>query len=122
MDVTPLIRADSKIIQSYKGGVFKVSNEIYERSIIVMVDRVIEWAPSTPPQLLDFAVLEPFKDRIHVFLFGTGDKQFMLSPALRQQIKNTYGFVVDTMDNGAACRTYNVLMAEGRLVAVGLLR
>lgn len=120
MDVTPLIRADAKIIQSYRDGVFKVSNVIYDHSIVVMPEQVLAWSPSDPVQLSDFAPLAHLK--IEVFLLGTGDKQKMLSPSLRQQIKQTYGFSVDAMDNGAACRTYNVLMAEGRLVAVGLMK
>jgi len=120
MDVTPLIRKDAKVIQSYKGGSFKVSNTVYDHPIIVMADQVIAWLPSDPVRPEDFALLAPLKGQIEVFLLGTGDKQKMLSPAVQRQIKQEYGFTVDVMDNGAACRTYNVLMAEGRLVAVGL--
>lgn len=120
MDVTPLIRANAQVIQSYKDGLFKVSNVVYDHSIIVMQDQVLNWSPSDPITVDDFAVMAPFKGLIEIFLLGTGDKQKFMFPALRQAIKQTYGFTVDAMDNGAASRTYNVLMAEGRLVAVGL--
>jgi uncharacterized protein len=43
-----------------------------------------------------------------------------VAPALRQRLR-TAGIVVDAMDTGAACRTYNVLLAEGRRVAAALL-
>lgn len=122
MDVTPLIRADAKIIQSYRDGAFKVSNTLYSHSIIVLPDRVLSWTPSDPVQVTDFAEIAAYRDQIEIFLLGTGDKQKMLPPAIRQGIKAAYGFTVDAMDNGAAARTYNALMAEGRLVAVGLIR
>lgn len=118
MDVTPLIKRDAKVIQSYKGGIFKVSNTVYDQPIIVMPDAVLPWTPHDPIQVDDFAPLADYK--IEVLLLGTGDKQKMLSPAMCQQIKSAYRFTIDAMDNGAACRTYNVLMAEGRLVAVAL--
>jgi uncharacterized protein len=41
-------------------------------------------------------------------------------PALRQALRQA-GIVVDAMDTGAACRTYNVLLAEERRVAAALL-
>lgn len=122
MDVTPLIRANAQVIQSYRGGVFKVSNIIYEHPIIVTVDHVLSWSPSEPVCFEDFAILEPLKGQVEVFLLGTGAKQIFLAPSLKRQIKESYGFTVETMDTGAACRTYNVLMAEGRLVAVGLVK
>lgn len=118
MDVTPLIKRDAKVIQSYKGGVFKVSNVVYDHPIIVMQNEILAWTPHDPIRSSDLAPVAQYK--IEVLLLGTGEKQKMLSPALRQEIKTTYGFTVDAMDNGAACRTYNVLMAEGRLVAVAL--
>lgn len=122
MDVTPLIRRDAKIIQSYKDGIFKVSGEIFTHSITVFAERVQLW----PHKQCDIASLTAdafavLKDtNIEVLLFGTGTTQTLLSPALRQQVKSMYGFTVEPMDNGAASRTYNVLMAEGRRVAVVL--
>ncbi len=122
MDVTPLIRRDAKIIQAYKDGVFKVSNEIFTQPIFILIDRVIEWPLQHDAHNLtveDFVLLED--KGIEVVLLGTGAKQIMLPTALRQAIKSRYGFTIDAMDNGAASRTYNVLMAEGRLIAVALI-
>jgi uncharacterized protein len=44
----------------------------------------------------------------------------LLAPPLRRALR-TAGVVADVMDSGAACRTYNVLLAEGRRVAAALL-
>ena len=44
----------------------------------------------------------------------------LVPAALRQGLRQA-GIVVEPMDTGAACRTYNVLMAEGRRVAAALI-
>lgn len=120
MDVTPLIRANAQVIQSYRGGTFKISNVSYDHPIVVTADQVVIWSPSEPLRASDF---EPLKALgIEVVLLGTGDKLERLPNTLRQEIKNVYGFTVDAMDTGAACRTYNVLMAEGRLIAAALVK
>ena len=56
---------------------------------------------------------------IDVVLLGTGKIMQILNPALRRELK-AVGLSVEAMDTGAACRTYNVLMAEGRRVAAAL--
>ncbi|MDD5030778.1 MAG: Mth938-like domain-containing protein [Rhodoferax sp.] len=53
-------------------------------------------------------------------IFGSGDKLRFVSPALTQAlIIQQIG--LETMDTPAACRTYNVLTNEGRIVACALL-
>ncbi|MDB5478487.1 MAG: hypothetical protein JWM96_982 [Alphaproteobacteria bacterium] len=115
MDVTPLIRRDAKIIQSYRGGVFKVSGEAFTTSIIVMAEHVLEW-----PDQSNFEILRPFSGEVDVLLLGTGEKLVMPSPAVKRQVKDEFGIILEAMDNGAASRTYNVLLAEGRKVAAAL--
>jgi uncharacterized protein len=115
MDVTPLIRRDAKIIQSYKGGVFRISGQVYTGSVFVLPERVIEW-----PDHDDFSPLAPFKDEIEVLLYGTGEKLVMPPPVLKRRVKEELGITLEAMDNGAASRTYNVLMAEGRKVIAAL--
>ena len=43
MDVTPLVRADAQIIQSYKGGSFKISSVVYEGAVFVTPDETVSW-------------------------------------------------------------------------------
>ncbi|WP_119352396.1 Mth938-like domain-containing protein [Azohydromonas sediminis] len=55
-----------------------------------------------------------------VVIFGSGTRLRFVAPALqRALIERRIG--VETMDTGAACRTYNVLASEGRMVAAALL-
>ena len=55
-----------------------------------------------------------------ILLIGCGQGAAMISPALRQALRAA-GAVIDAMDTGAACRTYNVLLAEERRVAAALI-
>jgi len=55
-----------------------------------------------------------------VLIIGTGAKQRFLHPRVLARL-HAARIGVETMDTGAACRTYNVLMAEGRQVAAALL-
>jgi uncharacterized protein len=61
------------------------------------------------------AALEP-----ELVLFGSGSRIRFLRPALLRPLIER-GIGVETMDTAAACRTYNVLLAEGRSVVAALL-
>lgn len=123
MDVTPLVRSGSKIIQSYAGGRFRVSAELYEGAVIVREDAIKPWAVSGSVGQMeeaDFAPLIAELGDVDVVLLGCGDRIEFLKPALKNALK-AKGLYCDVMDTGAACRTYNVLMAEGRRVMAALL-
>jgi uncharacterized protein len=121
MDVTPLIPEGRQIIQGYSATGFKVSGVLYEGAVIVTP--VKTWGWDAPPSFsalkaADFSKIEGAE--IDVLLLGAGNKGAFLPPALKQELKSK-GWIAEVMDTGAACRTYNVLMAEGRRVAAALL-
>lgn len=118
MDVTPLIRPGQKIIQSYRQGKFKISGETFDGPVIVGPDFVQEWSAST--SVTDPAQFAFLAGQCDVLLLGTGASASVLPPMLRQKFRDE-GLSVDVMDTGAACRTFNVLMAEGRRVAAALI-
>lgn len=122
MDVTPLVRADAQVIQSYASGKFRVSGQVYDGAIIVSGSATTLWGAQSS-STLDEQSFEPLiqrADEIDVVLLGSGAKMQFLDPALKKSLKDK-GLSVDVMDTGAACRTYNVLMAEGRRVVAALL-
>ena len=57
---------------------------------------------------------------VDLLLLGCGARPAAISLQLRQTLRQA-GIVVETMGTGAACRTYNVLLAEGRHVAAALI-
>lgn len=120
MDITPLVGAGRQIIQSYSGGQFRINGAVYSGAVIVFTDRTVPWAVSVPATVDDFAPLLAARSDLDVILFGTGAAVGAEGLALRKELKAA-GLSVDIMDTGAACRTYNVLMAEGRRVAAALL-
>jgi uncharacterized protein len=121
MDVTPLIPSGRQVIEGYAGGGFRISGALYTGSVLVFVDRTELWPVST----LAEATLERFapvvaRGDIEILLLGCGPRMGMVPSALRQGLR-AGGIIVDAMDTGAACRTYNVLLAEERRVAAALI-
>ena len=55
-----------------------------------------------------------------VVLLGTGERQRFAHPSLTSAL-TSHGVGVECMDSKAACRTYNILMGEGRKVALALI-
>ncbi len=121
MNLTPLVKDGSQIIQSYASGRFRVSGEIYNSAIIVTPVCTTRWNSFENDFCEeDFAPLIEKADEIDVVLLGCGAKMRFLPPGLKNNLKNK-GLSVEIMDTGAACRTYNVLMPEGRRVVAALL-
>ena len=122
MDVTPLIPQGRQIIQAYAQGHIRVNGQMFEAPVIVFTERVIAWSVSHTADALtidDFTVLFPESENLDVVLIGCGAKMLPIPFVLQQSLKDR-GIAVEFMDTGAACRTYNVLMAEGRRVAAAL--
>lgn len=123
MDVTPLVRQGQKIIQSYSNGVFKVNGTRFDHAVIVHPDDCFGWdiADRNFNGLIvsDFQYFIDNTDAYDVFLLGCGDEMAFLKPTLKKEL-HAQGVNVDVMGTGAACRTYNVLMAEGRRIACAL--
>lgn len=123
MDVTPLIRADAQIIQSYTAGVFRISGISYEQAVLVTPDETTVWEGVKNFEDLNLESFENLiqkSNEIDVLLLGTGSTMQFFDLALKAQL-SAKGLPIDVMDTGAACRTYNVLMAEGRRVVAALL-
>jgi uncharacterized protein len=90
-------------------------------SLLVAPDSVSEdWIVSSFDALSEkhFAAMLPLKPELA--LLGTGSKLQFPHPRLSACLTNA-GIGMEVMDTGAACRTYNILVAEGRRVVVGLL-
>lgn len=124
MDVTPLIPQGRQIIDGYGEGGFRISGQRIEGSVIVFPDRVAGWAVAEAGAL-SAASLEAVgaagrAGTVELLLIGTGTRMTRIDRTLRETLRAD-GVVVETMDTGAACRTYNVLMAEGRRVAAALI-
>ena len=122
MDITPLLPAGRQVVEAYGDGGFRVSGEDYRGSVLVFPEVTLAW-PVAAIGELSAASLAPVTARdaaIDLLLVGCGARMALIDPAVRGEVRAD-GVVIEAMDTGAACRTYNVLMAEGRAVAAALI-
>ena len=124
MDLTPLIPQGRQIVESYGDGRFRVSGTLYEHGILVFPERTIAW-PVADIAALTLESLAPVGEAagsgaIDLLLIGCGPRMALIAAPLRAALR-AQGIVIEAMDTGAACRTYNVLAAEGRKVAAALI-
>lgn len=121
MDVTPLIPADRQVIEGYSASGFRVSGIAYRGAILVFPEVTQAWTAISIAEVTE-ASLAPVLARggVEILLVGCGRRTALLSKDLRLTLRAA-GIVLDAMDTGAACRTYNVLLAEDRRVAAALL-
>lgn len=125
MDVTPLVPEGVQIIHGYGDGGFRIGQLRYQGPQLVMPMLTLPWDvdPATALSPLALDGLEPIladEEGFDILLLGTGVTQVFVPPALRRAIRDR-GPVAEMMDTGAACRTFNLLLAEGRRVAAALL-
>ena len=104
----------------YGEGFVLVNGQRFEKNLIVMPERIVPWEAAGFDALTeaDFQVLLEMNPEI--LLLGTGPKQRFAHPRLTQALA-ARRIGVESMDLQAACRTYNILMAEERRVAAALL-
>ena len=118
MDLTPLVRPGLQMIERYAASGFRVSGIIHLGPILVFPERTIAWAPAEVSEAGLGAVIT--EGGVELLLLGLGRRMRPVPAALRATLRQA-GIGVEPMDTGAACRTYNVLLAEDRRVAAALL-
>ena len=121
MELTPIVPLDRQVVERYGAAGFRVSGVVHQGSVIVFPDRCLAWEVAEPAGIT-FEALAPVVEAggVEILLVGLGRDFGLLPPALRARLKEA-GIAVEAMDTGAACRTYNVLLSEGRRVAAALI-
>ena len=107
-------------ITGYGEGYVMVNGERRESSVVVLADRIESWSARTFESLsaADFKFLQELN--VDIVLLGTGPRQRFPHPRLTAALAKA-GIGLEVMDVQAACRTYNILVAEERKVAAALL-
>lgn len=102
-------------IDGYGPGFFRVGGEVLDGAVLVTSGHVRRWSGyDDPAPLLDLA------GQVDVLFIGTGAETAHIPADLRQTLEDA-GLGVEVMHSPAACRTFNVLLSEGRRVAAALL-
>lgn len=111
---------NNNLITGYGEGFVEVNKQRYLQHLIIMPKKMIpDWAAIgfehlTTTDFIDLMPLNP-----EVVLLGTGNTHRFAHPQLTNTLIEK-GIAVECMTTHAACRTYNILMSEGRNVAAAL--
>ena len=109
-------------IEAYGAGSFTIAGRRHQGSILVLADRALAWAPTSTAEIT-LESLEAVRNSVpavEILLLGTGVRLELLPPAFRQAVR-AWGPVLEPMATPSACRTYNLLLSEGRRVAAALI-
>jgi uncharacterized protein len=107
-------------IDAYGNGGFRFAEMSHRGAILCLPSGVYAWEPASPVDVASFAPVLAEKEALHVLLLGTGTKQVFPAPDVRRAFADA-GVGLEAMTTGAACRTYNILLAEGRMVGAALI-
>ena len=102
-------------VEGYGPGFFRVGGEAHQAPLLIVPGQVLSWGGYE-----DVEALTALAGRVDVLFIGTGGEIAPLPGGLRAALEEA-GLGVEIMASPAACRTYNVLLAEGRRIAVALL-
>jgi uncharacterized protein len=111
------------LIDAYGDDGILIGGRRFTRGLIVTPNQVQDdWGPARPADLTveHLDALLAIEPETQVIVLGTGETQVFPDPALYFAVIGR-GVGFEVMDTGAACRTYNILMSEGRRVVAGLL-
>jgi uncharacterized protein len=108
-------------VTGYDQSGVEINAQRYDYSVLVM--------PETPPRPWNVTRFEDLTaehfeeiaaDKPDVVVLGTGERQRFVHPRLIASLSKQH-VGVESMDSHAACRTYNILMGEGRKVTLALI-
>jgi uncharacterized protein len=112
---------EGNVFTGYGDGYVQLGTVLYRENVVVTPERIVTgWCPAGFDALseADFAVVAALQPEI--VLLGTGARQRFPSPSLSRALTEAR-IGLDVMDTPAACRTFNILAAEERKVAVAIL-
>jgi len=111
---------DVNVIRSYGAEEIRVGERIIRSSCLVTADKVIaEWPPTSIDEVQINHLELIFELSPELVLFGTGTRQRFAPASLRAAFASRR-IGLESMDLGAACRTFNILVQEQRRVAAAL--
>jgi len=115
MRMTEIDYGRARPIDGYGPGFFRVGGEVHQGPLLVTADSVTAWGG-----MEDAATLTALAGQIDVLFLGTGAEIAHVPAALRGALEAA-GIGVEPMASPTACRTFNVLLSEGRRVAAALI-
>lgn len=115
MRLTEISFGSAQPVESYGPGFFRIGGKVLHGPVLITPDSAGPWGG-----LEDHASLIALADQADVLFLGMGAEIAHPPRSLREAVEAS-GMGLEVMSSPAACRTYNVLLSEGRRVALALL-
>ena len=115
MRLNEVTYTDAKPVGGYGPGFFRIAGTVVQGAVLVLPTGARVWGGYG-----DTGVLLDMADRIDVLFVGTGAEIAHIPSGFRAALEEA-GLGVEVMATPPACRTYNVLLSEGRRIAAALL-
>ncbi|WP_424946544.1 Mth938-like domain-containing protein [Candidatus Spongiihabitans sp.] len=112
-----IIRACEKIGHRYQ---IRIGDTLYQESIILTPQKLEMWPISQVSDLKNEDFVHFANLGAEVLILGTGATMVFPDPVITQALM-AKGIGMEVMDTAAACRTYNILLSDGRSVVAGLM-
>lgn len=114
-------QTDANLVRAFDGSAIRVNEEWIEGHLILAGDRIIRNWRARAPETLTLADLDPALELApQIILLGTGAD--LVFPALELTAAlAAQGIGLEVMSTPAACRTFNVLVCDGRRVVAALI-
>jgi uncharacterized protein len=109
-------------LDAYGNGGFRFADMSHKGSILLLPSGIYAW-PVVSMEMLALKHVDLIcgeADAIEFVLLGCGDRMEWPKDTVREKLRSS-GVGLEIMDTGAAARTYNVLLGEGRAVAGALI-
>jgi uncharacterized protein len=115
MRLTEIVYTDAVPIDGYGPGFFRIAGQVVQGAVTVLPTGVAAWGGYD-----DIETLIGMADQLDVLFVGTGADIAHIPAAFRAALEEA-GLGVEATASPAACRTYNILLSEGRRVGLALL-
>ncbi|WP_420859349.1 Mth938-like domain-containing protein [Marivivens marinus] len=115
MRLNEVVYTDAVPVEGYGPGFFRMGGQVYEGPILVLPNGIAPW-----DGFEDAAALIAAKDIVDVIFVGTGADMAYLPKGFQADL-DAAEVAIEPMASPAACRTYNVLLSEGRRVGLALI-
>ena len=115
MRLNEVVFTDAKPVEGYGPGFFRIGGQVVQGAVIAGPAGTTTWGGFD-----DDTPLMALAGEIDVLFVGTGAEIAHIPAALRDRLEEA-GLGVEVMATPAACRTYNVLLSEGRRIALALI-
>ena len=121
MDITQDFADANFVITGYEPGSVFINNEAHQQSLIISSDSLISpWEVNDVCQLNETSLASILEARPEILIIGTGETLILPEPKIIALFAQ-HQIGLETMNTGAACRTYGILVTEGRKAMAGII-